>query len=124
MLLVLYLVLGHRTAHAQYEPITDRDYTLDLHTGAAIGSVRIVGMGGTSVAVSEGTTGAILNPAAAAVRRTTSQGSWDWDFHADGLASISSCDFENDGYPCDDAGGPTTRLGTVGLAGMMRGWGL
>lgn len=122
-LVLLCLVLTHPSAHAQPAPITDRDYALDLYTGAAVGSVRIVGMGGTTIAVSEGTSGALLNPAAAAVRRTTSQGSWDWDFHIDYLSSVQSCDFENDGYPCD-AGAASTDLVTAGLAGMLEGWGL
>jgi len=102
-----------------YPPVEDRDFALDLYTGAAIGSVRIVGMGGTSVAVSEGTAGTLVNPAAAAVRLTTSKGNWDYDFHLDALRAVGSTDFDNDGFAQDGA-----RIESFGLAGMLYGWGL
>jgi hypothetical protein len=100
-----------------------QEYTLDLHSGAALGSVRIVGMGGTVLATAEGTAGTLANPASAAVRRTTSQGSWDWDFHVDYLSERAS-DFDNNGAPDaqPDSIGPS--LLTYGLGGMLHGWGL
>jgi hypothetical protein len=105
-----------------YPDITDREYGLDLYTGNAIGSVRIVGMGGTSIAVGEGSSGAITNPAATAVRRTTSQGNWDWDWHLDGMSEVYPSDFDNNGQTGTSAF--DTTVGTGGLAGMLEGWGL
>jgi hypothetical protein len=117
------LVLGLGTARAQpYPPVEDRDFALDLYTGAALGSVRIVGMGGTSVAVSEGTAGTLMNPAAAAVRLTTSKGSWDYDFHIDALRAVYASDFDNDGFEQDDTFG--AQIQSFGIAGMLHGWGL
>ena len=85
-------------ARAQDFPeITDRDYTLDLHQGAVLGSGRIIGMGGTAVATGEGSAGAQFNPAAAAVRATTSTGAWDWDIYLDYLSSSIGNDFDNNG---------------------------
>lgn len=117
-------LLGVPEAHAQHEPIQEGDvFSLDLYTGAALGSVRIVGMGGTALAASEGTAGTIVNPAFAAVRRTTSQGTWDWDFHFDYLegAPGRGLDFDNSGVTEDGSG---NTLFTGGLAGMLEGWGL
>jgi hypothetical protein len=105
-----------------HPPITDRDYGIDLYAGAALGSVRIIGMGGTSLAVADGSAGALTNPAAAAVRATTSQGSWDWDFHVDALAAVIASDVDNTGVTAQDAF--ASRLETVGLAAMLRGWGV
>jgi len=113
--------LGAASAHAD-EPITDRDWALDLHENAAIGTVRIVGMGGTSVAVSEGSAGVLRNPASAAVRRTTSIRRWDWDFHLDALSAVYASDFDNNGRGADDEFG--VRVGTFGIAGMVGRWGL
>lgn len=110
-------------ARAQtYPPIEDREFSLDMFSGAALGSVQIVGMGGTALGFAEGSAGALFNPAAAAVRRTTSKGSWDWDFHLDALDGSFASDFDNNGVRGDADTG--TSLETAGLAGMMHGWGL
>jgi hypothetical protein len=81
----------------EFDDITDRDYTLDLHHGALLGSGRIIGMGGTAVATGEGSSGALFNPAAAAVRAATSTRTWDWDFHIDFLSSSIGGDYDNNG---------------------------
>jgi hypothetical protein len=109
-------------ASQELTPITDRDWALDLHDGAALGTVRIVGMGGTSVAVSEGSAGVLSNPAAVAVRRTTSLRHWDWDFHIDTLSAVYASDFDNNGLVATDEFG--VRVTTAGIAGMMGNWGL
>ena len=117
------IALAAGRARAQdFDPITDRDYGLDLYTGSAIGSVRIVGMGGTTLAVSEGSPGTIANPASAAVRSATSKGNWDWDFHLDGMSEIYPSDFDNNGVTGTTAF--DTTIGSAGLAGMLEGWGL
>ena len=73
-----------------FAPIEDRDFGLDLYAGAALGSVRIVGMGGAAIGTAVGSAGTLVNPAAATVRRTTSKGSWDWDFHVDALTAVAA----------------------------------
>lgn len=57
---VLSLFAGGARAQA-LEPLKTRDYTIDLYQGAALGSLRVVGMGGTAVATAEGSAGAIAN---------------------------------------------------------------
>jgi hypothetical protein len=106
----------------ELRPITDRDWALDIHDSAAIGTVRIVGMGGTSLAVSEGSAGVLTNPASAAVRRTTSLRHWGWDFHIDALSAVSASDFDNNGLAAGDEFG--VRVGTAGIVGLMGPWGL
>ncbi len=101
-------------------PITHRDWTLDLYRGAALGSVRIVGMGGVQLAIAEGSAGTLGNPASPAVRKATSTGWWDWDFHLDAMEAVYASDFDNNGLVDD---GRTSRTGTAGLAGMYYGWG-
>ncbi len=101
-------------------PITDRDWALDLFRGAALGSVRIVGMGGVQVALAEGSAGTLGNPASPAVRKATSTTWWDWDFHLDALEAVYASDFDNNGL-VDDGRAQTNA--TAGLAGMYYGWG-
>ncbi len=120
---LVLLVASAGSARGQaFPPIEDRDFALDLYSGAALGSVRIVGMGGTAVATAEGSAGTLANPASAAVRLTTSKGSWDWDFHLDALSAAFASDFDNNGVSGVDEFGTT--LETFGLAGMLEGWGL
>ena len=109
-------------AAAQFPPITDRDYGIDLYQGGALGNLRIVGMGGAAVAIAEGSAGTLSNPAAPAVRPATSTDSWDWDWHLDYLSSVRSADWDNNG----EAGGEGTGVGaiTFGVAGMLGDWGL
>jgi len=102
-------------------PITDRDWTLDLYRGAALGSARIVGMGGVQVALAEGSAGTLGNPASPAVRKATSTNWWDWDFHLDAMEAVYASDFDNNGR-VDDGRASTT--GSAGLAGMYYGWGV
>lgn len=109
----------------QHRPIVSRDYAIDLHQGAALGSVRAVGMGGTGVATGVGSAGALFNPAAVAVRPETSRGEWDWDWHFDYLSSAPGTDHDNDGLPQERRFGPLDGpLVTAGLVGQYRGWGL
>ncbi len=92
------IVIGIASARAQtYPPITDRDYAIDLYQGTAIGSSRIVGMGGASVAVGEGASGMVANPASAAVRPATSNDRWDWDWTVDWLVPNPGTDHDNNG---------------------------
>ena len=108
------------TARADLPPITSRDYAIDLYSGAALGTARIVGMGGAATAGAAGSAGTVANPAAPAVRPATSTSDWDWDFHVDGQTAIYASDLDNNGR--DRGGG--AHLATFGLAGMYREWGL
>jgi hypothetical protein len=111
-----------RPAVADYPTITDSDYAIDLYTGGALGSSRIVGMGGAAVATAEGSAGALSNPAAPAVRPATSTTSWDWDFHVDYLSSVKANDWDNNG----EAGGSGSGVDsiTAGLSFVFGNLGL
>jgi len=113
--------LAAAPAHAdELPPITDRDWALDLYDGAAIGTVRIVGMGGAALATAEGSAGTLVNPAAVAVRPATSRGWWDWDFHVDTLRAVYTSDFDNNGLLAgDDTGVSTTTAGISGVFGKL-----
>lgn len=119
---VMASALAAPAAAQELRPITDRDWALDLHDGAALGTVRIVGMGGTSIAVTEGSAGVLTNPASAAVRRTTSLRHWDWDFHLDGLSAVYASDFDNNGVTAGDEFG--VKVATGGIVGLMGPWAL
>lgn len=107
-------------ARADLPPITSRAYAIDLYDGAALGSARIVGMGGAATASADGSAGAIVNPAAVAVRPATSTDRFDWGFHLDAQRAIGSSDLDNNGL----APGAGSSLTTVGLVGLWREWGL
>jgi hypothetical protein len=96
---------------ATADELTDGDVGLDVFQGTAIGSVRVVGMGGAATALAEGSSGTLANPAAAAIRSTTSTDWFDWDVHLDGVRGRSGGDLDNDGQRAD-AG---MEFGTVGL---------
>ena len=95
-----------RDASAQRFPdITDRDFALDLYNGSALGSLQMVGMGGVAVALVQGSSGMLVNPAAVGVRSPTSTGRWDWDVHLDWLNPGLGVDRDNNGLddiPDDD----------------------
>jgi hypothetical protein len=101
-------------------PITDRDYALDLYQGAALGSVRIVGMGGANVALADGAAGIPGNPAAPAIRPATSNRKWDWDWNVDWLNPELGSDYDNNGQVA--TGVDRTSLFTGGLVGRYRSW--
>lgn len=61
------------------DPIRTSEYAIDLSTGVATGSGRVVGLGGAYVALAEGTEGLAHNPAAAGVRPLWSRTHFDYD---------------------------------------------
>lgn len=109
-------------AHAQYPPITNDNYTLDLYQGAVVGSVRMVGMGGASIAMAEGSATMASNPASPAVRAATSKGNWDWDWHADWLTPELGADFDNNGIETTDDTLSTQPIVTLGLVINYKQW--
>lgn len=60
-------------AAQELEPITDRGHAIDPYAGAGLGAGRIVGMGGAALAMAQGSAGALVDPAAPAVRAATSR---------------------------------------------------
>jgi hypothetical protein len=118
---LVVLALG-QAALADHPPISDRNYALDLSTGAALGSSRIVGMGGTGIGIAEGSADMQINPASAAVRPSTSNGTWDWDWHLDWLSPGFGSDYDDNGIPA--ASGGTAGLLTAGVLGQYREWGV
>jgi hypothetical protein len=123
VLVLATLIGGSGAAAAQpYPPITDRDYTLDLYSGAIVGGVRVVGMGGAAVAVAEGSIGTLSNAAAPAVRRPTRQARFGWDFHVDGQSAAFADDFDNNGLRDTDQA--SSQLASIGLVLQLGRWGL
>jgi hypothetical protein len=110
-------------AQAQdYPPITDRSYGLDLYQGTAIGSSRVVAMGGATVAIGEGSAGMIYNPAAAAVRPATDNDRWSWDAHVDWLVPAPGTDHDNNGEAHTEI--DDTLVLTAGILGQFKEWAL
>lgn len=101
-------------------PITDRDYAIDFYEGAALGDARMVGMGGTGLALIGGSAGALLNASAPAVRNATDNDTWSWDWHFDYLNGQLSSDFDNNGEVLDKAAG--AQLATGGAVFRRGKW--
>lgn len=96
-------------------PITDRDYAIDFYEGAAVGDARMVGMGGTGLALIRGSAGTLLNASAPVVRLATDNDHWTWDWHIDYLNGQLSSDFDNNGVALDKASGAQLATGGLGL---------
>ena len=113
---LLFLTLACADAAAQ--PITNRQYDLDLYLGPVLGSSKIIGMGGAVVALAEGASGIGINPAAPGVRDATSLDSWDWDVGLDWL--------NPGGDDIDNNGSSATNIDTFVLTGsailQLHGW--
>jgi hypothetical protein len=116
---VAIVLLVTRLAHAQFPPITNRDFAIDLYDGVAIGNTDMVGMGGAGAAVVLGTAGVTLNPSAIAVRPTTDNDRWSLDYHLDVLTGRYSTDYDNNGQIA--SGG--AELVSAGFGGRIGNWG-
>lgn len=124
------LVIGSGSARADFPPVTDRNYAIDLYDGVALGNTAVVGMGGAAVALATGSSGTVVNPSAPAVKSTTDNDSWSWDYHVDYLTSFSR-DYDNNGVvptcksptgadeSCDN-GGPNVL--TLGVSLRVHEW--
>lgn len=110
---VALALLLARPAHAQFPPITGRDFAIDLYDGVAIGNTDMVGMGGAGAAVVLGTAGVLLNPSAIAVRPTTDNGRWSVDYHIVLLTGQYSSDYDNNGQVA--SGGAQLVSGGLGM---------
>lgn len=105
-----------------YVPITDRHYAIDLYRGAAVGSPRMISMGGTGTALGEGAEGMIASPAAVAMRPAGAQGLWDWDGTLDAFVPSLGSDIDNSGNVTPTS--TQARMGSAALLGLYGGWGL
>ena len=85
------------SAIADPAPLTNSNYAIDLYSGAASGNTQIIGMGGAAVAMAQGSTATMINPAAAGVRASTADTWFQWDLHFDGYLAPSSKDYDNNG---------------------------
>lgn len=94
-------------------PIRDTNYSIELYEGTAVGNVAVVGMGGATIAHAIGTAGTLYNPSALAVRLTTDNDSWSWDYHIDYLNSSLSNDHDNNGFT--EAGGASMLTNGLGV---------
>src|SRR5437870_7608243 len=89
---------GAQTA-PDLQPITNRNFTIDVHEGVIFGSPRLVAMGGAAFAVGEGATGLFTNAAAGAVRPTKPTGNFEWSAFFNSYVPASGVDFNNNGDP-------------------------
>jgi hypothetical protein len=125
VLLAMAVAPAAGVAQEAFAPITSRDYTLDLHQGAVLGSGQTVGMGGTGVATGVGSAGSLFNPASVAVRSDNSPAQFDWDWHFDYLSSAVGTDFDNNGInQAEEYGLFDGPLITAGFVGQYFEWGL
>jgi hypothetical protein len=116
---MLVVMLAAAPARADLPPLDpNADYAIDAYSGAALGTARIVSMGGAAIANAEGSAGTVANPAAAAVRPATSTSRFDWDWHLDGQQAIYASDLDNNGR--DRGGG--AQLATFGILLAWRSW--
>ena len=82
-----------------FQPITSRDFTIDVHEGVVFGSPRLVAMGGAAFAIGEGATGLFTNAAAGAVRPTKPTDKIEWSAFFNSYVPASGVDFNNNGDP-------------------------
>src|SRR4051794_40908550 len=120
--LVLVLLAVPRLVLAD-QPVTDRNYVIDAHRGAAVADYRVIGMGGVSLATAEGAIGLLANPAAAASRPSTASSWFYWDFLFDVYTPSLGVDFDNNGIRQDQFSARTGAL-NAGLVGMFGAWGV
>jgi hypothetical protein len=113
-------------AHAQtepmYPPITDPDFNLDLFEQPALGSPRLIGMGGAISSVSEGGAGLFTNPASAAVRPETKRSNFAWNVYFSTYIPAKGQDSNNNGQAVTDV--RRSLLGAAGLMLQYGKWGL
>jgi hypothetical protein len=114
------ILLMSAPAYADYPPVVDRNYAIELYDGVALGNAATIAMGGTSVAYGTGSWGTLQNPSASVVKATTEHGTWSWDYHIDYLNSSLSTDYDNNGIVAA-AGGDTTAF-TFGLSIREADW--
>jgi hypothetical protein len=111
---------GTATADPMLSAITDRNFNIDLYEGTPLGNSAAVATGGATAANAYGSSGTLVNPSAPAVRPTTDNDRWSWDYHFDFLIGSLSTDYANTGIDYTAMGIPAadtkTRAFTFGYA--------
>jgi hypothetical protein len=115
-----WVLLSVSAGAAAADPIVDRDYAIELYEGVAIGDSSQTGMGGAGAAHIVGSAGTLLNASAPAVRRTTDNDGWSWDYHLDARTGRYSSDYDNNGISAAEDSGAL--LFTGGLALRFGDW--
>src|SRR4051812_8168083 len=103
------------------QPITDRNFTIDVHEGVIFGSPRLVGMGGAAFAIGEGATGLFTNAAAGAVRASKPTDKIEWSAFFNSYVPASGVDFNNNGDPTNQY--RHSAVYAPGLIFQMGDWG-
>lgn len=93
------LAASRAAADPQLEPVTGRNYAIDLYSGVPFGNSAVIAMGGAAAANASGSSGTLINVSAPAVRSTTDRDAWSWDYHLDYLNGSLSSDYTNSGLP-------------------------
>jgi hypothetical protein len=124
--LLAWLFVLPALAHAQtgpmYPPITDPNFNLDLFEQPALGSPRLIGMGGAISSVSEGGAGLFTNPGSTAVRPETKASKFSWNVYFNTYIPAKGQDSNNNGQPVTDA--RRSLLSAAGLLLQYGKWGL
>jgi hypothetical protein len=124
--LLVWLLVLPPVAHGQTGPmyplITDPDFDLDLFEQPALGSPRLIGMGGAISSVSEGGAGLFTNPASAAVRPQTKGSNFAWNVYFNSYIPAKGQDSNNNGQEVTDA--RRSLLSAAGLLLQYGKWGL
>ena len=117
---------GTAAAGPTLTPITNRDYAIDMYSSIPFGDSAALAMGGANVARASGSSGALDNPAASAIRKSTDD-VWGVDYHIDYLNGSLSSDYGNSGidYAAMGLDNPDTKSQQLTLGGALRvyNWG-
>jgi hypothetical protein len=116
------LSMAQAQSEPTYPPITDPNYNLDLFEQPALGSPRLIGMGGAISSVSEGGAGLFTNPASTAVRPETKGSKFAWNVYFNTYIPAKGQDSNNNGQAVTDV--RRSLLGAAGLMLQYGKWGL
>jgi hypothetical protein len=103
------------------QPITNRNFVIDVHEGVIFGSPRLVAMGGAAFAIGEGATGLFTNAAAGAVRPSKPTDKIEWSAFFNSYVPVSGVDFNNNGDPTNQY--RHSAVYAPGLIFQMGDWG-
>lgn len=118
----LVSVARAQTAAPTYPLIADPEFALDLFEQPALGSPRLIAMGGAISSVGEGGAGLFTNPASAAVRPQTKASKFAWNVYFNSYIPAKGQDSNNNGQAVTDV--RRSLLGAAGLLLQYGKWGL
>jgi hypothetical protein len=111
-----------RAQTANFPPVTNRDFNIDLFEQPALGSPRLIGMAGAIDAVAAGAAGLFTNPASAAVRPETKSDKFAWNVYLNSYVPVDGQDLNNNGQSVTSV--HRSLLGAAGLLLQYGAWGL